>query len=536
MEDRVGTLDLPLPAFIPRRYRPDLSAWSAHLAFANDLISALRPSLIVELGTHYGESYFGFCQSVAENGLDCLCYAIDHWLGEEHAGYYGEEVMEDVRRHNDAYYKSFSYLLRTSFDDALNQFADETIELLHIDGLHTYEAVSQDFRGWLRKVKPGGIVLIHDIAARHDDFGVWRLWNELTAEVNETFAFHHSWGLGVLRKPGRNTPRPRLLELLFDSRPAVQEYIRRHYVLYASHLENVLRSNEETTSAIAGAPSSSVTTTAEALVQVFPFGREGYSEDTSAAQCVEFGQWKTLTFDLPEGIGDGPLRIDPADCPCIVELGRLSITSQESGTVMWSAEDAAVMRSLRFSELAALLPREDRCLLLSYGDDPTVLLPPLAFEHGPMRVTISLRLDRAFDAVCEALNAEARAHAELIESRTATNSEIAGFRAELSSVRAELTCVQGELSKVTVERNDARREMRMLEPLLESTRFRLQQESSQKIRLETELMALRESVESELTRLRSGFESERANRMAMEGSRSWRLTKPMRRFMSLLRR
>ncbi len=236
---------LPVVPFIPRRYRPgDTGTWSGHLAFANDLIAELRPGLLVELGTHYGESYFGFCQSIAEHRLTCVCYAVDHWHGEPHSGFYGEEVFDDVCRYNGTFYKSFSYLLRTSFDEAVQQFADETIDLLHIDGLHTYEAVSHDFRTWLPKVKPGGVILLHDIAGRHADFGVWRLWKELAAEFSETFAFHHGWGLGVLRKPGGSIEH-QALRLLFDAPPAIQERVRHYYSMYASQLEAMLRSGFE---------------------------------------------------------------------------------------------------------------------------------------------------------------------------------------------------------------------------------------------------------------------------------------------------
>jgi Methyltransferase domain len=112
---------------------------------------------------------------------------MDHWLGHAHAERYGEEVYEDVRQYNETHYRAFPYLLRTSFDDTLVQFRDGTIDLLYIDGLHTYEAASHDFRTWLPKVKPGGIVLLHDIAVRHADFGIWLLWDEIKAEFAETF-------------------------------------------------------------------------------------------------------------------------------------------------------------------------------------------------------------------------------------------------------------------------------------------------------------------------------------------------------------
>ena len=113
-----------------------------------------------------------------EHGLGSLCYAVDHWPGDEHTGRYGEEVFEDEKQYNDRYYKRSSYLLRTGFDDAVSRFGDSSIGLLHIDGLHTYEAVSHDFRTWLPKVKPGGSVLLQGICPKYPGFGVWRRWDD----------------------------------------------------------------------------------------------------------------------------------------------------------------------------------------------------------------------------------------------------------------------------------------------------------------------------------------------------------------------
>jgi hypothetical protein len=79
-------------------------AWASHLPFAADLIAALRPRVLVELGVWYGDSYFGFCQALAEAGAACTCYGIDPF--EEAA------VYEAVSRHNDRFYRSFSHLLR----------------------------------------------------------------------------------------------------------------------------------------------------------------------------------------------------------------------------------------------------------------------------------------------------------------------------------------------------------------------------------------------------------------------------------------
>jgi len=172
-------------------------AWLGHIPFAFWVVSATEPRVIAELGCHYGNSYFAFAQSVRACGLPTSMFAIDTWAGDEHSGFYGSEVFDAVNTYNEKTYPTFSQLVRSTFDDACDHFEDGSIDLLHIDGHHTYEAVRHDFESWLPKMSERGIVLFHDIAVRERGFGVHRLWNELTGRY-ESFGFDHSHGLGVL--------------------------------------------------------------------------------------------------------------------------------------------------------------------------------------------------------------------------------------------------------------------------------------------------------------------------------------------------
>ncbi|MCE7527863.1 class I SAM-dependent methyltransferase [Polynucleobacter sp. IMCC 30228] len=172
--------------------------WVGHLPFAYWVIGATRPPIFVELGTHTGNSYFAFCQSVKELQLPTQCYAIDTWQGDSHTGQYDDNIFNAVNTHNQMYYGEFSHLLRMTFDDALTQFDNSTINLLHIDGLHTYEAVKHDFETWLPKLAPNAIVLFHDIVIRDHGFGVWQFWEELQTRYNANLSFLHSKGLGVI--------------------------------------------------------------------------------------------------------------------------------------------------------------------------------------------------------------------------------------------------------------------------------------------------------------------------------------------------
>jgi len=208
-------------------------AWTGHLATAFWLVKAIRPNVFVELGTHTGNSYSAFCQGVALLGLSTRCFAVDTWQGDEHAGYYDEEIFVDLTAFNDRNYAGFSKLLRTTFDDARNYFPDGDtsggIDLLHIDGLHSYEAVKHDFETWKSALSRRSVVLFHDTNVRERGFGVWKFWRELAAQY-PSFEFDHSEGLGVL---GVGREQPSLVARLFEfaQDPSAAPLVRR---LFAS--------------------------------------------------------------------------------------------------------------------------------------------------------------------------------------------------------------------------------------------------------------------------------------------------------------
>ena len=179
----------------PLRLTP--SAWLEHIPFGMFLIDLLRPDLVVELGTHLGVSYCAFCQAVNDLKLNTQCYAIDTWQGDSQAGFYDTDVLMDLKKHHDPLYSSFSRLIQSTFDDALNNFKDGSIDLLHIDGFHSYDEVKHDFESWLPRMSNRGVILFHDTHVREQDFGVWRLWEELKPEYPH-FEFPHGFGLGVL--------------------------------------------------------------------------------------------------------------------------------------------------------------------------------------------------------------------------------------------------------------------------------------------------------------------------------------------------
>jgi hypothetical protein len=206
-----------------RLYRPivfdepdrlvDPPSWVEHIPFAFWLVEALRPQIFVELGTHSGNSYAAFAQAVQTLQLATACYAIDTWKGDPHSGEYDESVFTEWRAYHDRRFASFSRLIRASFSEALEHFSAGSVDLLHIDGYHSYDAVERDFATWLPKLSSRGIVLLHDVNVREGDFGAWRLWQQLESTY-PTFAFLHGHGLGVV---GVGPEVPPSVGWLFDA-------------------------------------------------------------------------------------------------------------------------------------------------------------------------------------------------------------------------------------------------------------------------------------------------------------------------------
>ncbi len=211
---RFNLFDHPIAAMVSDYFCPAF-AWTGHAPFAFLAIELLQPRVLVELGTHYGASYCAFCQAVAELKLRTRCHAVDNWTGDKHTGRYSGDILTFLRNHHDPRYASFSSLMQMTFDEAAPKFAAGSIDLLHIDGSHDYDAVNHDYLNWKDKLSDRGAILFHDTFEKAPGFGVHRLWAELSSQF-PSFEFHHNHGLGILAV-GKNIPDP-FMEFLDEAR------------------------------------------------------------------------------------------------------------------------------------------------------------------------------------------------------------------------------------------------------------------------------------------------------------------------------
>ena len=172
------------------------STWLEHAPFAFHLVYVLRPKTIVELGTHHGFSFFVFCQAIQRYSDGTFAYAIDTWKGDDQVGPYGDEVYERVA-HLQKNFSGCSALIRATFTQAVTNFADETIDCLHIDSCHSYDDVKVLFDEWSPKLTKNAIILFHNTNVREPEFGVWQYYLEMHKHY-AWFEFTHGHGLGLV--------------------------------------------------------------------------------------------------------------------------------------------------------------------------------------------------------------------------------------------------------------------------------------------------------------------------------------------------
>jgi predicted O-methyltransferase YrrM len=163
--------------------------WRDHRQFADWIVRRKQPSTTVDLGVDYGYSTFCF----AIPGIGDV-YGIDSFEGDICAGERDtyEYVMDKVKElelTNVSIIKGF-------FDDVAKTWT-KPIDILHIDGLHTYEAVKNDFEKWAPFLKEDGIILMHDTMVDDPKFGVSRFFKEINLPKTN---FGHCNGLGVVSR------------------------------------------------------------------------------------------------------------------------------------------------------------------------------------------------------------------------------------------------------------------------------------------------------------------------------------------------
>jgi len=371
--------DLPSRHFEPRLY--GVGAWTPHLHFAYDLVATLRPRVLVELGVDRGESYFAFCQAAAEHQTGTRCFGVDTWRGDQHAGEYDETTFAQVSEHNRAHYESFSTLLRCDFDEALARFEDQSIDVLHLDGLHTEEAVRHDFDSWVTTLRPGGLLLVHDVRGRSKGFGVWKIWNELQQQ-SRSWTFDDGPGLGVWQKPPAKS-LPEFLDVLLAPPNESNAALARYYTERAQAMQEKIAQHWS---------DGSIRQTAfaeQTIIQVFYTNDGSHREEDSVYARLGHEGWKDLRIELPAGAGAAPLRIDFVSALTTIEIASVALT--KGSATLFAADEQTRFDAVRVGGDGERIAGHALRLRVT-GIDPQLYLPAVILPAGNVPAVLEIRL------------------------------------------------------------------------------------------------------------------------------------------------
>jgi predicted O-methyltransferase YrrM len=172
-------------------------AMQSYVYMLYEFVLEYRPKKMLEIGVQNGQSTKTILMAMNEIKFGKLV-SIDH------------KRRESILDQNHADLKEYWHFIQgnshapetfQAAKDALEE--GEQYDMLFIDGDHKYPGVKNDFEEYTRLVKPGGIILLHDITNQNE--GVRDLWNEILWDK-----FGITWGrarnnvvpgFGIVRKP-----------------------------------------------------------------------------------------------------------------------------------------------------------------------------------------------------------------------------------------------------------------------------------------------------------------------------------------------
>jgi len=113
----------------------------------------------VEIGCRYGASAALWMENIPGLELTCIDpYVTYHRVSQERQDLIYAGAQENA--------KTYGFtLLRKASLDAVDDFEEGSLDWVHIDGNHCFDAAVQDIIRWAPKVREGGLFLIHDYCA-----------------------------------------------------------------------------------------------------------------------------------------------------------------------------------------------------------------------------------------------------------------------------------------------------------------------------------------------------------------------------------
>jgi hypothetical protein len=205
----------PYLDFDPSKYPTDFQGWGSNHQFFEKILAALRPAIIIEVGTWKGGSAIHMANLSRQFGFDTEIICVDTWLGSpEHVldrwqGW--RNSLNYVNGYPSLYYTFLSNVVANGLQEIITPFpiASESAavvlsalnvkaDVIYIDAAHEYEPAFRDMRAFWPLLSDHGMMICDDYS--YSD--VTSAACSFAASVDRPL--YASWGKAVIsKKKGR---------------------------------------------------------------------------------------------------------------------------------------------------------------------------------------------------------------------------------------------------------------------------------------------------------------------------------------------
>ena len=194
--DKLVDFSLKYPAIRPVQMRSEMVEYAR-------IVADLRPTTVLEIGTYRGGTLFIHSRLAAPHATlisidlaGSLFGKIWRWLQMPIFNRFPQNGQTLHLLHADSHSKE-------TFSKVSKLLNGRQLDLLFVDGDHSYAGVRADFEMYAPLVRPGGVIAFHDIAVQPPPSEVARFWNEIKPRYRYKEILHSTaidaMGIGVLR-------------------------------------------------------------------------------------------------------------------------------------------------------------------------------------------------------------------------------------------------------------------------------------------------------------------------------------------------
>lgn len=213
---------------------------------------------------------------------------------------------------------------------------------------------------------------------------------------------------------------------------------------------------------------------ANPVLQVFYSAGDDFSDSCSLPIQLQSHGWTHIEQAIPIGPGTWYLRIDPTCAPGLIEISYIRVKSP-SGVVYFEAADAADMDTIKVVGTSWQLPESPVLRLLSYANDPQLLLPPVEVTNeGPVILDLWINVRSLTEAIAW-LDPQTQANhiASTMRQLEQTKQALSQTAAEVSRNRGEIGRLKTEIDESSTRMQSMLEHQRALESALTSAQSRI---------------------------------------------------------------